>query len=544
MATANPYYTPSGVPATQTRGVSASMRSEFDSVADGFDDVYAEILALAAEIGVPTNVTEVPVASSSVTDIGDNNGPVILITGTNAITSFGTNYKGGIFIRFAGILTLTHSSSLVLPGAANITTAANDIAIAVPIGDPASGWRVMAYCRMSKPLIDDDAIRASVNYANPSWLTALAWSKITSTPTTISGYGITDAPTKTGTGATGSWGINITGWAKNSGAGADIASATTIDATARTGNIFRVTGTTQTTAITMANGDQFTAIAAAAWPVNIAGVLTHTCIAGDSIVFYQDSSGVQHAQVIRTTPNLMRGYIDGCIMSTAGSSATMTIGGGQATDSTNAVNLNLAASISKTTSAWAVGSAAGGLDTGTIANATWYYFYLIRRPDTGVVDVVFSTNSSTPTLPANYTQYRYIGAWITNGSGQWENILQIGNMFFWKTPPLDFNGAGSTTAVLLSLSVPRGRKMRAFFNTLYFGNFIGYLSDPDMPDLAPSTASSPLVSMSSTGTSVDSWGSQVSCSTSTNGQIRYRNGGTNTWRLATVAWMDLRGSEQ
>lgn len=31
------------------------------------------------------------------------------------------------------------------------------------------------------------------SYANPTWLTSLAWGKITSTPTTLSGYGITDA---------------------------------------------------------------------------------------------------------------------------------------------------------------------------------------------------------------------------------------------------------------------------------------------------------------------------------------------------------------
>lgn len=30
-------------------------------------------------------------------------------------------------------------------------------------------------------------------YSNPSWITGLAWSKISSTPTTLSGYGITDA---------------------------------------------------------------------------------------------------------------------------------------------------------------------------------------------------------------------------------------------------------------------------------------------------------------------------------------------------------------
>lgn len=31
------------------------------------------------------------------------------------------------------------------------------------------------------------------SYANPAWITSLGWSKLTSTPTTISGYGITDA---------------------------------------------------------------------------------------------------------------------------------------------------------------------------------------------------------------------------------------------------------------------------------------------------------------------------------------------------------------
>jgi len=34
------------------------------------------------------------------------------------------------------------------------------------------------------------------SYSNPSWITSLAWSKISSTPTTLSGYGITDATKK------------------------------------------------------------------------------------------------------------------------------------------------------------------------------------------------------------------------------------------------------------------------------------------------------------------------------------------------------------
>lgn len=49
------------------------------------------------------------------------------------------------------------------------------------------------------------------SYSNPTWITALAWSKITGAPTTRAGYGITDVPTVTGTGASGTWSINVTG---------------------------------------------------------------------------------------------------------------------------------------------------------------------------------------------------------------------------------------------------------------------------------------------------------------------------------------------
>lgn len=41
--------------------------------------------------------------------------------------------------------------------------------------------------------------------------TGYTFANLASKPTTLSGYGITDAPTTTGTGASGSWGISITG---------------------------------------------------------------------------------------------------------------------------------------------------------------------------------------------------------------------------------------------------------------------------------------------------------------------------------------------
>jgi hypothetical protein len=100
--------------------------------------------------GTPQNL-----ASAATTDIGAQNSVFLNITGTTTITSFGTNYNGPRYIRFDGALTLTHNATtLILPGAANITTAAGDSAIVIPSGSPANGWRVAGYQKADgSPLI-------------------------------------------------------------------------------------------------------------------------------------------------------------------------------------------------------------------------------------------------------------------------------------------------------------------------------------------------------------------------------------------------------
>lgn len=154
----------------------------------------------------------------------------------------------------------------------------------------------------------------------------------------------------------------------------------------------------------------------------------------------------------------LRGYIDGLNMSTAGSSATFTVAAGVATDSTNARQLSLPASISKTTSAWAVGTGNGALDTGTIANNTWYHVYLIERYDTGVKDILISTSASSPTMPTGYDYKRLIGSLLTDGSAQWVSFIQNGDDFRWKTPVYDYSAIpGVTTRANLTLTVPTGR---------------------------------------------------------------------------------------
>jgi microcystin-dependent protein len=90
----------------------------------------------------------VDVASAATTDIGVVNSTLIRITGTTTITSFGATYRGPRFVRFGGALQLTHNATtLILPGAANITTAAGDCAIVRPVGSPGAGWVVMHYQR-------------------------------------------------------------------------------------------------------------------------------------------------------------------------------------------------------------------------------------------------------------------------------------------------------------------------------------------------------------------------------------------------------------
>jgi hypothetical protein len=109
-------------------------------------------------------------------DIGAQLTSFLRVTGATGVTSFGTNYNGPRFLIFAGAVLLTHSATLVLPGAANITTAANDALIAIPIS---GGWQVVAYTKatgipaIAGPLASSGITGAAASGAN-SDITSLA----------------------------------------------------------------------------------------------------------------------------------------------------------------------------------------------------------------------------------------------------------------------------------------------------------------------------------------------------------------------------------
>lgn len=91
------------------------------------------------------NGAESTIASATTTAIGGVTSDKVSITGTTTITGFGTIAAGTTRSgRFTGALTLTHNAtSLILPGAANITTAAGDSFQAVSLGS--GNWVVYFY---------------------------------------------------------------------------------------------------------------------------------------------------------------------------------------------------------------------------------------------------------------------------------------------------------------------------------------------------------------------------------------------------------------
>lgn len=151
-----------------------------------------------------------------------------------------------------------------------------------------------------------------------------------------------------------------------------------------------------------------------------------------------------------------RGHIWGLGLSNAGGDTTndITIAAGEATDDAGEVKIQLTSAITKQIDAtWAVGTNAGGMNTGSVANDTWYEVHLIYREDTGVVDVMFTTTANRATLPTNYTHKRRIG-WVRRGTATNLQFTQVGDHFTLSAAINDVAITKTTTATNVTLTVP------------------------------------------------------------------------------------------
>jgi hypothetical protein len=162
------------------------------------------------------------------------------------------------------------------------------------------------------------------------------------------------------------------------------------------------------------------------------------------------------------------------------------IASGKARDIGDTANMALVSTISKDLSAtWAVGTGNGGLDTGSKANSSWYHVWLIRRSDTGVVDALFSTSATSPTMPTNYDSKRRLGAIKTNSSGNILAFYQVpgtGKFYWIGSQPRDINAATiSTTPTLYTLaSIPLGIKVQVQGLLSCTGTAFQSVTDPDL----------------------------------------------------------------
>lgn len=109
--------------------------------------------------------------SGTTVNLGAASSNAVTITGTSAISSFGSSSAGVLrFVKFSSSLILVHSAiGIILPTGANITTAANDTAIFECQGG--SVWLCLSYKRQSgKPLtppaLTDITVQGSPSAAN------------------------------------------------------------------------------------------------------------------------------------------------------------------------------------------------------------------------------------------------------------------------------------------------------------------------------------------------------------------------------------------
>lgn len=244
----------------------------------------------------------------------------------------------------------------------------------------------------------------------------------------------------------------------------------------------------------------------------------------------------------------LRGFIDGLIISRNATVTSLDIAAGVARDDGNTDFIVLSSAITKSlNSTWAVGTGNGGLDTGVKANSTTYHIWLIKRSDTGVVDVLFSTSATAPTMPTNYDLKRRIGSRKTDSSGDWVDVVQIGDTCLLKTAVNEFTatnpGTGAVTRTFSS--VPTGVKMEAIY-TASVTNTEGSRAFLAITSLDQNSSND----VSQVGGNANQDGT-VMCAegrvfTNTSAQVRTKlsfSGAGTSLTIVILGWVDRRGRD-
>lgn len=217
-------------------------------------------------------------------------------------------------------------------------------------------------------------------------------------------------------------------------------------------------------------------------PTGISGMMRYNTTLSAVMAYY---GGVWNS--LGSNPPL--NYITGLALANDGTlpNTVIDIGVGQATSSDGSTMMTIALPYTKTTGSWTVGSGNGCLDTGAVANSTWYTVREIERTDTAVVDFLCTAGSAGPVIPTNYSKVRVIGFFKTDGSAHIIPFVQVGNDVQWVAPTFSVNTSLSDTSThLVTLDVPPGVKVAPRCSYSITGN--GNATLMFSPDTTPLSA--------------------------------------------------------
>lgn len=332
----------------------------------------------------------------------------VAISGTATITSFGSTMAVGAlkFVTFSGASLLTHNAvSLILPTAANITTAAGDTAIVLCISS--GNYRVLAYQLATGAALSSSAnFLGAVNFAGVISPTTLAADTNNWAPTGFSTSEFIRASASTP-------GFKVTGLAGGSAG---------LQKTIVNVGSFNITLTSNDASSTA--GNKFLM----AFPIVLAP--------GASQQFRWDTTsngwipvGLHAARTISGAFKNLKIVNDGgaptTTMDITADALTLEDAFGNAY---RALNVSVAPVMTS--------AGANGLDTGAIVNniITWYAVYAIYNPATNTLAGLYSLSAnagallSSGNMPAGYTFAIRVGWVRTDGAAtaRWMRTLQQG----------------------------------------------------------------------------------------------------------------------
>ena len=249
---------------------------------------------------------------------------------------------------------------------------------------------------------------------------------------------------------------------------------------------------------------------------------------------------------------ISRGYISGLVLSNAADADhDITLSIGEARSETSTSRMALLAALTKQIDAnWVAGDNVGGFPSGlALAVDTWYHYFIIKNPTTGVVDAGFDTSLVAANLltdAVGFTDYKRVRSVLTDGSSNLLGFTQSGNTVLWNTTLLDYDVTNPGTAqVTAPLSVPPGYRVVPLGRFGYEGGnaaaVIRFFA-PDQTDVVASISAAPLFDAALDVNALD-WqgGALPPIFTDISSQITFRqtDGSASTKVLiATHGWID------